>query len=1303
MFTMSQSVGCSPLIVNFSNTSTGFSSNSVFLWDFGNGNTSALQNPGAVFTEEKTYTVTLTVKDGSKTSSTSRTITVYKKPKAEFSPTAPGVCLPYAATFNSTSSSADGTINSYYWDFGDGITQQTASPQVSHAYSIEKKYTVSLTVTSSNGCYNVARKEDVVQVLGPMSADFTAAKTALCSLVEPLVLTNNSTGPGTLTYAWSFGDNTSSNQKDPSHLYTNKNNYTVVLRLGNEHRCVAEKRLDVNAANFKTDFDLPALACDNQNAVFTDKSTPMQGSKIWKIDAYDYYGFGNTSNLYLTGTGNHTVKLINNFGGCPDTATKILTVQPTPVLNDFIYDVKGVCGVPVTVEFKDNTATAAKWEWMVGEGYYSSPSTVFSGQQNSSFNFTQPQNVVSLKVTNTQGCSSYPIVKYLDLSNPAAGYIYPESLGSSGNYGCIGTKFRFTPRTHNGDGFTSYKWTFDDGTTSTDPIPEHAFSTPGNHTVTVEVVTIRGCTAKYSNYVTVYAKPKANFVVSSADICGNTPVTFTSTSTDNYWHQWDFGTTDLNYMSYYYSYDRTVKVQYKNAGAYTIRLIASNDGCSDTLIRTAYVNVKNSFSKIDPPVNSCDGNRDEVTFSESSVGAQTWQWDFGDGTQSAVLNSSQTIKHVYAKTGAYKVVLITTDGACTNRDSTTAYVLKKQRPVLVANKTDVCIGGYLPYTITTQDRNPYVDYWYNGYYSIKWENEDGTAWDGYNSSNPYWNSTTISGNLGAYTPQSKKIRAIIQAYPFSCSDTTDYILVNVKGSYAGFDVITENICYKSPVVLKDTSKTSSGNSINSLTWEFGDGTSQSGTPGSSVSHTYANPGYYYVNLTVRDNSGCTASSGYSRAVRVNGPKAGFTAPVTAYTGAEITFVNTTNTYNSYPNITYSWDFGDASAIGTDNNGLHAYAAKGTYTVKLTAINTTTGCSSEFSANITIIDPSKPPTPPVPPPFIINKSYLGAGTCLPLLINVTTTRTGSRIVWDFDDGTLVENQPVSSHVYTKAGTYNIKLSVYQSNSDVYEEESTITIQSPQASISANILQGCPGLPVQLSSTLQNASSYLWDFGDGSLLSSSQNNHAYQTPGIYTPSLLIKDANGCISPVNSSNSITIFAPPVVDAGVDIFISPGDATPLKPSGSNDIVKWNWSPAMYLNCSDCQYPVSTPEKRLTYTLTVTNSNGCTASDSVKIKYICGDRVSVPNSFTPNGDRKNDVFSLRAASVKHVKSMHIYNRWGQLVHHRSNYDPLDHNGDWNGYINGMQAPAGAYVYIIEFECDSGETFTKKGSFILTR
>jgi len=76
-FTVDNTGGCSPLAVSFTNTTTGASSSVKYKWDFGNGNTSTLVNPGATFKDEKTYTVTLTATDGAQTSVKKMDIVVY--------------------------------------------------------------------------------------------------------------------------------------------------------------------------------------------------------------------------------------------------------------------------------------------------------------------------------------------------------------------------------------------------------------------------------------------------------------------------------------------------------------------------------------------------------------------------------------------------------------------------------------------------------------------------------------------------------------------------------------------------------------------------------------------------------------------------------------------------------------------------------------------------------------------------------------------------------------------------------------------------------------------------------------------------------------------------------------------------------------------------------------------------------------------------------------------------------------------------------------------------------------------------
>src|SRR5882757_5822111 len=86
--------GCSPLTVSFTNTTTGASSAATYNWNLGNAKVSSLPNPGSTYINEQTYTITLTVKDGSQTSTSSQTITVYKKPTVDFSASPTKGCLP---------------------------------------------------------------------------------------------------------------------------------------------------------------------------------------------------------------------------------------------------------------------------------------------------------------------------------------------------------------------------------------------------------------------------------------------------------------------------------------------------------------------------------------------------------------------------------------------------------------------------------------------------------------------------------------------------------------------------------------------------------------------------------------------------------------------------------------------------------------------------------------------------------------------------------------------------------------------------------------------------------------------------------------------------------------------------------------------------------------------------------------------------------------------------------------------------------------------------------------------------------
>ncbi|MGA2823422.1 MAG: SBBP repeat-containing protein [Bacteroidales bacterium] len=173
-----------------------------------------------------------------------------------------------------------------------------------------------------------------------------------------------------------------------------------------------------------------------------------------------------------------------------------------------------------------------------------------------------------------------------------------------------------------------------------------------------------------------------------------------------------------------------------------------------------------------------------------------------------------------------------------------------------------------------------------------------------------------------------------------------------------------------------------------------------------------------------------------------------------------------------------------------------------------------------------------------------------------------------------------------------------------------------------------------------------------------------------------------------------SLTVNPLPIAWAGNDIRTSYGNPVQLNATGG---VSYQWNPPDYLSNPFVSDPVSTPLTTITYVVTVTDSNGCSATDTVKIlldEYI----IIFPNAFTPNGDGLNDVFRPKADNICRF-TMSVYNRIGQLLFETDNIET-----GWNGMFRGELCPAGVYVYTATYEfAGSGERKTISGNFTLLR
>lgn len=173
-----------------------------------------------------------------------------------------------------------------------------------------------------------------------------------------------------------------------------------------------------------------------------------------------------------------------------------------------------------------------------------------------------------------------------------------------------------------------------------------------------------------------------------------------------------------------------------------------------------------------------------------------------------------------------------------------------------------------------------------------------------------------------------------------------------------------------------------------------------------------------------------------------------------------------------------------------------------------------------------------------------------------------------------------------------------------------------------------------------------------------------------------SVLITDSLGCDTTIN----FTVTEQPLmtVDGGDDITVPFNEDSVLNATTAGvrptDNITYTWTPDEGLSCTDCNDPVVTPERSLTYTVTV-DVNGCVYSDTVRVEV--GPPTVVfyaPNAFSPNGDNINDVYYIYAKGVKAIY-WSVFNRWGDQVFTSRSLDD-----GWDGTFHGKAANQGVYV-----------------------
>ena len=1099
--------GCAPLLVKFTDLSTG--SPTSWKWDFGNGAAvSLIQNPSTTYSKSGLYKVTLIANNASgwDTLVKDQYIDVKLNPSVDFSGTPTNGCLPLPVQFTDQSTAGSGTISSWKWDFGDGSSASTQNPQ--HIYNSSGTFAVTLQVKNSFGCSGSVSKSKYINTSNSVKAKFINNIQGTCKPPVSLDFQNLSTGPSPISYQWDFGDGNTSTQINPSYSYSTAGNYTVTL-IASAGGCSDTIRKLIVIGTVTADFNSPLTVCPGKVFTLANTSSPTPGSVFWDFGDGTVDTKINPTKTYAT-SGTYIIKMIADFGACRDSVSKMITILNKQSIA-FTTNDTASCTPPFTVNFTNNSSGPASYLWDFGDGTPASPNPSHTYTTSGNFN-------VTLIGTNSFGCQDTLVkINYIKIQ-PAT-----VSLPGLPVKNCVPFTYTFSSVINSPDAVVSYLWDFGDGNSSTAANPSHTFAIVGNYKISLKITTASGCVATTSviNGVSAGNKPTANFSGSPLVACASTPIKFTDLSSGNVnewlWNFGDKATSNAKNPSH----------SYLDTGYFTISLTVRSSGCPDSISFLKYIHIL-------PPVAqfTIKGNCAlpyKKLFLESSKGADTFLWDFGDGTTSAIKNPT----HIYADTGTYPVNLTVTNlsTGCQQTVMRDAQVVI-EKAMFVTNDTSICKNANVNFRSQNINLSKISSY----------------NWD-------FGDDSTITTFLGTVNHQYTKtgifnVRLIITNV-LKCTDTLiKPVYIKVGGPTAKFTGSSTITCANTSINFTDISLSDGTDPIVQWTWDYGDNTVVNLT-GPPFTHIYAKAGFYTVKLKVTDSKGCMDSLVKLNYILASKPAVDFTTADSASCPfAHVHFISLSNG----PNLQYLWNFGDGTT--SDNaNPAHQYTTTNAFTVSL-KITDQYGCSDSLQ-KLNYISITTPKAD-----FALSDSI---SECPPFFVTFTNLSANyTSLLWDFGDGNSSPSVN-PTHFYYLPGTYIVKLRATGPGGCFDEKFATIVVKGPNGILSYTNIIGCDSVTTNFKASAQDSLIFTWDFGDGGIVKTTDSSisYTYTNSGFYLPRLILEDKNGCQVPIAGTDTVMILSVKSnFNSLPNTLCEEGNISFIDSSISNDLItNWQWN----------------------------------------------------------------------------------------------------------------------------------------------
>lgn len=1007
-------------------------------------------------------------------------ITVYAIPEINIFPANPAtVCPGDNLQLDGNPTPGDGAITTHLWTGDTSPLNVTNIQNPVFNTSVQGNYNMTYSVTDNNGC---SVSENLTVSVNPVVANILPNPAEACIGEDIMLHGNPSGGTGNYTIHLWTGETTTLNDVNIENPIFNAgilDTFHLVYTVTDDNGCLGQDSVDIPVLPFPV-----ANAGDDDTVCGT----------FYALTAVPSIGVGNWS--LLSGPGNaifsdntNPTSSVNvdaygiysfvwqeiNGMNCDDRDTVDILFYEQPVANAGTSG--NVCSLSYNINAQPSVGTGL---WSVisghGNGFFTNPTdsaTDFYADAYGSYQiaWTETNGICSDADTITINFDIVPSASFLPVN--------PES--------CNPFSITFQNTTQDG---VSYYWDLGDGTFSTDTNPSNTYYNTTANDITYNVMLIAesayGCSDTASQVLTVRPSPFSDFSFDNTPHCSPMSVDFTNDSQGATHYQWFFNDStamDTSVNPTHIFINDTTFIQY-----FPVQLVAiSQYGCTDTSL--SYVTV---YPTTDPnfyilPDTACSPVTVQLI---ADPGFMNYEWHYGDGSYEQ-LNINQ-ISHNYVNNGTTDTVfhlwVVTTSFlGCIDTGYYDLVVFPSPDVNFTLGESSGCSPVSVDLTNVSTGANQFF-----------WDFGDASG-----------DTTTQTNLLHNYTntgtlPVTYDI-TLTGENNFGCQDSAVKTFLVYPEVEAIFTCDTLG-CEPMDITFNNYS-----NGASTYMWYFGDGNTSTVT---SPSHTYFNTGFspvnYYVSLIAFSTYGCTDTLWQTLSVYPS-PTANFSVTPTTQTLPYST-VNIVN-LSSPGSWNYLWTMGDGFSTTTQSPGSYTYDTSGTFTITLIVSNDY--CSDSISQTITIYN--------APP--IADFSFNPSDGCAPLNVSFTNNSiNGESYLWDFGDGDFSSDEN-PTHTYYSAGTFQVQLMVTNSGGQDIKNDVIITVfPAPQAYFTvAPTLVSIPDQAIQCFNQSQDASTYLWDFGDGNNSTEENPNHYYTEEGEYDIILKVWSDHQCPDEYTIHNAV------------------------------------------------------------------------------------------------------------------------------------------------------------------------------------